>query len=103
MSDPNEIKLQLPLRWIDDGSAVVVADQFILRQHDNQYQLVVGHVGNPLVTGPPEEQVKQLQEMGSLPVYVRGRFLLDATSLKHLGKLLAMANADGNDSEVIDG
>lgn len=55
MSDPDEIRIQLPLRWIDNDSALVVADQFILRRIESQIHLVVGQIGYPLVTGTPEE------------------------------------------------
>ena len=102
MSDPNEIKIQLPLRRIDDGSALVVADQFILQRIENRIHVVVGQIGHPLVTGTPEEQLAQIHELGSLPVHVRGRCLLGMPALRRLHSVLGGAMAEGNDSEVDD-
>ena len=103
MPDQDEIKLRLPLRWVDDGSPLVVADQFIMRRHGNHIHLVVGHVGIPLLVGTPEEQQEQAHKMGALPVHVRGRFLLDKPSLVRLHAVLGIAIAEDEDNEVSDG
>ncbi len=77
MPEQDKVTIQAQLRWVDDDSPFVVADQFIMRHQGNLIQLVIGHTSIPLISGTVEEQQKQIHEMGSVPIYVRGRFLLD--------------------------
>ena len=89
MSRQNKgIQIQLGLRWIDDGSPVVAANQFMLQSADQHFQLVVGHATFPLVTGTPEEQTAAVEAMGAIPVHVRGRFILDESGLRGLHRIL---------------
>ena len=86
-----KIQMTAPLKWRDDSSPVVAANQFILQPtagDDNSAVLVVGHASMPLVTGSPQDQRKQIEEMGGVPVHVRGRFRLNAMSLATLRQTL---------------
>ena len=98
-----EVTLQLPLKWVDDESPLVVADQFVMRQHGNLIYLVIGHVSVPLVTGTPEEQQRLVYERGSLPVHVRGRFLLDKSSAVRLHDTLGAAISQAKVNEESNG
>ncbi|WP_420616415.1 hypothetical protein [Candidatus Palauibacter sp.] len=84
-----EATIQVGLRWNDDGSPAVAADQFILQRVDNQFQLVIGHAPFPLVLGTPKEQRAEVEKMGTVPVHVRGRFVLQESALR---SLIAMLN-----------
>lgn len=96
MSDQNsKIQIEVPLRWVDDGSPAIAVNQFVLQHGDGQFHLVLGHVSFPLVTGTPEEQRAEVKRMKSLPVRVRGRFVLDESGLRSLCAIL--------DSQVPEG
>lgn len=91
MAEERQVQITAPLKWRDDDSPVIAANQFILQPtagEENAAVLVVGHASMPLVMGSPDEQRKQIEEMGGVSVHVRGRFHLNGSSLVALRQTL---------------
>ena len=79
---------KVAIQWADDGSPFIAVDQFILQRRHDQVLLVVGHVSPPLLVGSDEEQLNAIEQMGKLPIHVRGRFIMDESALVALRRLL---------------
>ena len=79
---------KIAIQWEDDGSPFIAVDHFALQQHNDQVFLVVGHVSPPILVGSDEEQLNAIEQLGKLPIHVRGRYIMDKSALVALWRLL---------------
>jgi hypothetical protein len=72
------------LDWPEIDLPVLMVNAIGVQFNTEGIVLTLGQALPPLFGGPPEEQVKNLQQVGSVPVRPYGRFLLSERSVQEL-------------------
>jgi hypothetical protein len=90
-----EKSVALPLVWIGaEDAPILFANQFLAQVQPGEIVLSVGQVTAPAVIGTAEEQQRQLESVGYVPIKVVARYALTPQRLEELAKMLAALVAD---------
>ena len=86
--ESKEVTITPLFKWRENEAPFTLVDQFLVRRQGNQLFLLAGHVGLPLMTGSLEEQAEHAAVIRELPVYIRGKFVMERNTAKGLVQIL---------------
>ncbi len=104
--DPQSPQVQLEGRWVDvDEVPILLANQLVAQVFQGHIQLTFGQVGIPPLTGSPEEQAAQANQLEFLPIRTVARFSVPAAPFREMAQTLrSVADAlDASESNAAHG
>jgi len=91
--------ISLPLAFVGaEGTPVLHANIFVLQQLQGDFILTIGQAA-PLLVGDVEEQRKQAQQLGTIPVTTIARVVVSRERLSEIIDILQMGLKESGESK----
>jgi hypothetical protein len=78
-------RLEVPIIWVGvEDAQILFANQFLGQVEQQEIVLTFGQLTPPVLLGPPERRVQQVERLGYVPVKTVARFAMTRARLEEL-------------------